>query len=124
VSPVIAGLIDIIQADPTLKSKIRITSTYRPNATTSSGNPSRHRYGMAVDLVPTNGNYEELEKLLISNNNIRTYMLSNNLGLLDEYTPEGMARTKAKNKHMHIGDDKLAVSDMTKLMKKYGYENT
>ena len=123
VSPVITGLIDMIQQDPVLKSKIRITSTYRPNAVTSSGNPSRHGYGMAVDLVPTNGNYEELERLLMQNDNIRTYMMSNKLGLLDEYTPEGMARTKAKDKHMHIGDDKLAVSDMSKLMIKYGYAN-
>ena len=124
VDPIITGLIDIIQADPNLRSNIKVTSTYRPGAVTTNGSPSWHSKGLAVDIVPINGDFIEMEKALISNPKIVKYLSDNNLGILDEYSEEGVKRnTGSTDKHFHIGRDKLALQDFYKLLKKYGYAN-
>lgn len=122
VDPIITGLIDIIQADPNLRSNIKVTSTYRPGAVTTNGSPSWHSKGLAVDIVPVNGDFTEMEKALMSNPKIVKYLYDNNLGILDEYSEEGIKRnTGSTGKHFHIGRDKLAIQDFYKLLKKYGY---
>lgn len=124
VDPIITGLIDIIQADPNLRSNIKVTSTYRPGAVTTNGSPSWHSKGLAVDIVPVNGDFTEMEKALMSNPKIVKYLYDNNLGILDEYSEEGVKRnTGSTDKHFHIGKDKLAIQDFYKLLKKYGYAN-
>ena len=124
VDPIITGLIDIIQADPNLRSNIKVTSTYRPGAVTTNGSPSWHSKGLAVDIVPVNGDFTEMEKALMSNPKIVKYLYDNNLGILDEYSEEGVKRnTGSTGKHFHIGKDKLAIQDFYKLLKKYGYAN-
>lgn len=124
VDPIITGLIDIIQADPNLRSNIKVTSTYRPGAVTTNGSPSWHSKGLAVDIVPVNGDFTEMEKALMSNPKIVKYLYDNNLGILDEYSEEGVKRnTGSTGKHFHIGRDKLAIQDFYKLLKKYGYAN-
>ncbi len=124
VDPIITGLIDIIQADPNLRSNIKVTSTYRPGAVTTSGSPSWHSKGLAVDIVPINGDFDEMEKALMSNPKIVKYLSDNNLGILDEYSEEGVKRnTGSTGKHFHIGRDKLAIQDFYKLLKKYDYAN-
>lgn len=124
VDPIITGLIDIIQADPNLRSNIKVTSTYRPGAVTTNGSPSWHSKGLAVDIVPINGNFDEMEKALMLNPKIVKYLSDNNLGILDEYSEEGVKRnTGSTGKHFHIGRDKLAIQDFYKLLKKYGYAN-
>ena len=124
VDPIITGLIDIIQADPNLRSNIKVTSTYRPGAVTTNGSPSWHSKGLAVDIVPINGDFDEMEKALMSNPKIVKYLYDNNLGILDEYSEEGVKRnTGSTGKHFHIGKDKLAIQDFYKLLKKYGYAN-
>lgn len=124
VDPIITGLIDIIQTDPNLRSNIKVTSTYRPGAVTTNGSPSWHSKGLAVDIVPINGDFIEMEKALISNPKIVKYLSDNNLGILDEYSEEGVKRnTGSTDKHFHIGRDKLAIQDFYKLLKKYGYAN-
>lgn len=124
VDPIISGLIDIIQADPNLRSNIKVTSTYRPGAVTTNGSPSWHSKGLAVDIVPINDNFIEMEKALMSNPKIIKYLSNNNLGILDEYSEEGVKRnTGSTGKHFHIGRDKLAIQDLQKLLKKYGYAN-
>ena len=124
IDPIITGLIDIIQADPNLRSNIKVTSTYRPGAVTTNGSPSWHSKGLAVDIVPINGDFIEMEKALMSNPKIVKYLSDNNLGILDEYSEEGVKRnTGSTGKHFHIGRDKLAIQDFYKLLKKYGYAN-
>lgn len=122
VDSVIAGLIDIMDSDPNLKGKFRITSLYREGARTKSGNPSYHGSGRAVDIVPTSGTFEDLEASMMSNPVLVKYMSDNKLGILDEYTPNGyQARTGATGNHMHIGPDRLALQCQHKLLIKYGW---
>lgn len=122
VDSVIAGLIDIMDSDPNLKGKFRITSLYREGARTKSGNPSYHGSGRAVDIVPTSGTFEDLEASMMSNPVLVKYMNDNKLGILDEYTSNGyQARTGATGNHMHIGPDRLALQCQHKLLIKYGW---
>lgn len=117
---VIAGLIHIMDSDPKLKGKFRITSLYRDGATTKSGRPSFHGSGKAVDIVPVQGTFDTLEADMMANRELVMYMIQNKIGILDEYTPNGhQARTGATGSHMHIGPDQLALSDFRKLLKKY-----
>lgn len=94
---------------------IEITSSYRPGATTKSGRTSWHsvkdKYGnsRAYDIKPINGNFQALKNAMINNPLIRYYFSKRGLGVLDETTPDMMARTGATGKHFHIGPDKLAI---------------
>lgn len=119
-SQILVNLISLFEQDPNLKGKYKITSGYRPGAITANGRPSNHGIGMAVDIAPMNGNFIELEQLIVSNPQIVNYMRTHNLGILDEYSEEGQKRnTGSTGPHMHIGPDRLAVSDFNKLLKKY-----
>lgn len=122
VDPSIVGLLQIMDADPNLKGKYRITSLYRDD-TTKQGRDSYHRSGKAVDIVPASGSsFEELERNIMANRSLVEYMLQTGLGILDEYTPNGyQAKTGATGNHMHIGPDRLAITCIQKLLKKYGY---
>lgn len=118
----IAGLLQIMDADPNLKDKYRITSLYRAGATTKQGRTSYHSSGKAVDIVPLDGDFASMEKTIMSNPQIVKYLSDNNLGILDEYSDEGVKRnTGSTGSHMHIGPDKLARTDFQKLLKKHGY---
>lgn len=120
VDDVIAGLIHIMDSDPNLRGKFRITSLYRAGATTKSGKPSFHGSGKAVDIVPVGGTFDTLEADMMANRELVMYMIQNRIGILDEYTPNGhQARTGASGNHMHIGPDQLALSDFNKLLNKY-----
>lgn len=120
VDDVIAGLIHIMDSDPKLKGKFRITSLYRAGAMTKSGRVSFHSSGRAVDIVPVGGTFDTLEADMMANRELVMYMIQNKIGILDEYTPNGhQARTGATGNHMHIGPDQLALSDFRKLLKKY-----
>lgn len=94
---------------------IKITSSYRPGATTKSGRTSWHsvkdKYGnsRAYDIKPINGDFQALKNAMINNPLIRYYFSKRGLGVLDETTPDMMARTGATGKHFHIGPDKLAI---------------
>lgn len=117
---VIAGLIRIMDSDPKLKGKFRITSLYRAGATTKSGKPSFHGSGKAVDIVPVGGTFDTLEADMMANRELVMYMIQNRIGILDEYSSNGhQARTGATGNHMHIGPDQLALSDFNKLLKEY-----
>lgn len=100
------GFLELCRAFPALKAKMKITSDVRPGATTSSGEPSFHASGEAVDIIPTNGNFDDLAREMFSHPEIIEYLSKHNLGILDETNPEVMARTKATGKHWHIGPDK------------------
>lgn len=119
----IAGLLHIMDSDPNLKGRYRITSLYRAGATTKQGKPSYHGSGKAVDIVPVAGSsFDELERNIMANRELVEYMLLNGLGILDEYTPNGyQSRTGATGSHMHIGPDRLALKCQQKLYTKYGW---
>ena len=120
VDDVIAGLIHIMDSDPKLKGKFRITSLYRAGAMTKAGRVSFHSSGRAVDIVPVGGTFDTLEADMMANRELVMYMIQNKIGILDEYTPNAhQARTGATGNHMHIGPDQLALSDFRKLLKKY-----
>lgn len=119
----IAGLLHIMDSDPNLKGRYRITSLYRAGATTKQGKPSYHGSGKAVDIVPVAGSsFDELERSIMANRELVQYMLQTGLGILDEYTSNGyQSRTGATGNHMHIGPDRLAIACTQKLLEKYGY---
>lgn len=116
----IQHLMTLMESDPNLKGKYRITSTIREGAMTSNGKPSFHGKGMAFDIVPINGDFNELESLIASNAQIVSFMQSNGIGILDEYSETGRKRkTGSTGPHMHIGFDRNAVIDFNKILKKY-----
>ena len=118
----ILGLIELMNANPEIRGTYRITSLYRPNAKTKSGNTSHHSAGRAVDIVPINGSFDALERAMMQDESIVNYMKRYNLGILDEYTPNGyQKRTGATGNHMHIGPDKLALKCQDNLLAKYGW---
>lgn len=122
IDPKITGLLKIMDNDPKLRGKFRVSSIYRQGAVTAQGRPSWHGKGLAADIVATSGNFEELEKLMMENAQLVSYCQKHGLGILDEYTKEGQKRpTGSTGPHMHIGPDKLAKVDFQKLLKKYGY---
>ena len=123
VDDVISGLIHIMDQDPKLRGKFRITSLYRDGATTKSGKFSFHGIGKAVDIVPVDGTFDTLEADMMANKELVIYMIKNKIGILDEYTPNGhQAKTGATGNHMHIGPDQLALSDFKKLLNKYAID--
>lgn len=92
---------------------LRITSGYRPGATTSSGNQSWHASGYALDITPIAGQtYEDLKQQLRDNPDLVKWMQDNGFGIIDETTPEMQSRTGATGAHWHIGKDKLAQSGL------------
>lgn len=116
----IAGLIELMNKDENLKGKYKITSLYRPGAKTKQKKTSFHSLGKAMDIIPVECSWDELERLIMSNSEIVNYMKNNKLGILDEYTANGrQKRTGATGNHMHIGPDQLALVDFNKLLQKY-----
>lgn len=96
---------------------LRITSGYRPRATTSSGNKSWHAEGYALDITPIAGQtYENLKQQLKENPELVKWMQDNGFGIIDETTPEMQARTGATGAHWHIGKDKLAQSGLQAIL--------
>ena len=92
---------------------VRITSGYRPGAKTKDGKDSWHSKkdsrgnSRAYDIVPTDENFSSLN-IFYTNPQIRKWMNYNGLGILEETTPDIMARTGATGKHWHIGPDDTA----------------
>lgn len=99
---------------------IIVTSGFRQNAKTKQGRVSNHsrkdQYGrsLAYDIKPADGNWDKLKQAIITNPEIRNYFKENNIGILDETTPDMMARTGATGKHYHIGPDSIAVANWSK----------
>lgn len=114
--------------------KVRITSDYREGAKTKQGKDSYHsqkdQYGrsMAYDIVPLNGNYEELKHAFVFNPEIRNWMQKNGMGILEETTPGALLRTGGSGNHWHIGKDRSALTNYSEMIKtfenKYPNEKT
>ena len=107
---------------------IQISSGYRGKngfrgGKTKSGKQSNHNkldehgHPMAYDIQPlVNGKVDKsdsafanLRKILANNYNVREWFKMRNWGILDETTPQMMAKTGATGKHFHIGPDRAAV---------------
>ena len=98
---------------------IKITSGFRGKGDfrggkTLQGKRSNHNRldsqgkSMAYDIVPINGNFEELLNLMYSNPRIVSWFKQRGYGILEETTPSVMKRTGATGKHLHIGPDTSA----------------
>lgn len=107
---------------------IKISSGYRSKngfrgGKTKSGKQSNHNkldahgHPMAYDIQPlVNGKVDKsdsafanLRNILANNYNVREWFKMRNWGILDETTPQMMAKTGATGKHFHIGPDRAAV---------------
>ena len=107
---------------------IQISSGYRGKngfrgGKTKSGKQSNHNkldehgHPMAYDIQPlVNGKVDKsdsafanLRNILANNYNVREWFKMRNWGILDETTPQMMAKTGATGKHFHIGPDRAAV---------------
>lgn len=98
-----------------------ITSGYRPNAITKSGHKSNHSIeGGAYDIKPTNGKtFEDLKNEIYSNPTIVQWMTDHGWGIIEETTPEVMAKTGATSKHWHFGPDSMGVTNFKKRLEEY-----
>lgn len=107
---------------------IQISSGYRGKngfrgGKTKSGKQSNHNkldehgHPMAYDIQPlVNGKVDKsdsafanLRNILANNQDVKEWFRMRNWGILDETTPQMMARTGATGKHFHIGPDRAAV---------------
>ena len=107
---------------------IQISSGYRGKngfrgGKTKSGKQSNHNkldehgHPMAYDIQPlVNGKVDKsdsafanLRNILANNQDVKEWFRMRDWGILDETTPQMMARTGATGKHFHIGPDRAAV---------------
>lgn len=107
---------------------IQITSGFRGKGgfrggKTKSGKQSNHNrvdehgHPMAYDIQPlVNGRVDKsdsafanLRNMLSNNQEVREWFRQRNWGILDETTPQMMAKTGATGKHFHIGPDSAAI---------------
>ena len=107
---------------------IQISSGYRGKngfrgGKTKSGKQSNHNkldehgHPMAYDIQPlVNGKVDKsdsafanLRNTLANNQDVKEWFRMRNWGILDETTPQMMAKTGATGKHFHIGPDRAAV---------------
>ena len=107
---------------------IQISSGYRGKngfrgGKTKSGKQSNHNkldehgHPMAYDIQPlVNGKVDKsdsafanLRNILANNQDVKEWFKMRNWGILDETTPQMMAKTGATGKHFHIGPDRAAV---------------
>lgn len=107
---------------------IQISSGYRGKngfrgGKTKSGKQSNHNkldehgHPMAYDIQPlVNGKvdksdsaFSNLRNILANNQDVKEWFRMRDWGILDETTPQMMAKTGATGKHFHIGPDRAAV---------------
>ena len=107
---------------------IQISSGYRGKngfrgGKTKSGKQSNHNkldehgHPMAYDIQPlVNGKvnksdsaFANLRNILANNQDVKEWFRMRDWGILDETTPQMMAKTGATGKHFHIGPDRAAV---------------
>lgn len=87
--------------------RVKMTSGFREGAVTSNGQPSFHSTGEAMDIVPEDGDFEALRRLIKSNPTISAYMKAKGYGIVDESTSEMLNRTGGSGPHFHVGKDRL-----------------
>lgn len=94
----------------------RVTSGYRPGASTSNGSLSWHSKGLALDIVPKHGvSWEAFQNHFKNSPRTLKWIRDNKFGILDETTPEMLAKTGGTGAHWHIGKDKIAIDSFGKM---------
>ena len=101
------------------KLPVRITSSFRKGSEHNHGKKDSKGNSMAYDIVPTNGDFEDLFNKIYSNPRIVNWLKQRNWGVLEELTPDVMRVTKATGKHLHIGPDPWAIRMFNTRLKKY-----
>lgn len=103
---------------------IKITSGFRKGSKTKSGNTSYHSqkdshgHSKAYDIVPINGDFEGLLKIIYSNPRIVNWLKQKRYGILEEHRGDIMTKTGATGKHLHIGPDSSAIAMFNKRISK------
>ena len=120
-NPIIQGAIDLIKQNPALANNVRITSTIRPAR--YDGDPSNHRFGMAFDAIPINGDFNQLKREIAKDKNLVSYLINNHLGILSEVTPKEQKKYKATKPNLHFGPDSGAIAGLQQILKDYGIES-
>lgn len=101
--------------------KVIETSGYRKGAVTKSGHASFHSMldewgnAKAQDFKPADGDWNKLRQSIYRNPELVQYMLDNNIGILEENTPEAQKRYGTRSKDgkgvWHAGYDTAAKRD-------------
>lgn len=97
----------------------RVSSGYRKGAMSKNGHKSNHSHlnsdgtPGAYDIVPNDGNFENLRKEIYGNPRIISWLKAKGWGILEETTSDIMKKTGATGKHWHFGPDTAAI-DMSK----------
>lgn len=81
---------------------VRVTSGIRPGATTPSGR-SRHDDGHAIDITPLSGeSWEGLITKIKNSPEVLNYMVTNDVGWLEEISKEDQKKYNASNANIHV----------------------
>lgn len=119
----IGNMQNVIDAFSNAGINIRITSGVRPGAMTKSGNRSHHSFGNAIDITPNfaqGETWESMRQKLKVSKELQQFMHDNKFGIIDETTPEVMAKTGATGAHWHVGPDQWALRNFETLIAKKG----
>lgn len=120
-NPIIQGAIDLIKQNPALANNVKITSTIR--SARYDGDHSNHVSGMAFDIIPLNGDFDQLKREIAKDKDLVSYLTNNNLGILSEVTPEEQKKYKATGANLHFGPDSGAIAGLQQILKDYGVES-
>ena len=119
----IGNMQSVIDAFSNAGINIRITSGVRPGAMTKSGNRSHHSFGNAIDITPNfaqGETWESMRRKVKESKEFQQFMRDNKFGIIDETTPDVMAKTGATGAHWHVGPDQWALRNFETLIARKG----
>ena len=91
----------------------RVTSGVREGATTLNGNASNHSTGDAIDITPLDGqSWDELITQMKNSPELLDYMRKHKMRILDERSPEVLAKTGGTGAHFHVSFGKTEGKDI------------
>lgn len=90
--------------------EVTVIYDYRPldSGIGYANDKSHHRKGGAIDIIPNNGDFIALRDFLLHNEEMRAYLESHNLGVIDETHQCVLEKTGGPTEHFHIGPDNMA----------------
>lgn len=91
----------------------RVTSGVREGAITLNGNASNHSTGDAIDITPLDGqSWDELITQMKNSPELLDYMRKHKMRILDERSPEVLAKTGGTGAHFHVSFGKTEGKDV------------
>lgn len=91
----------------------RVTSGVREGATTLNGNASNHSTGDAIDITPLDDqSWDELITQMKNSPELLDYMRKHKMRILDERSPEVLAKTGGTGAHFHVSFGKTEGKDV------------